>query len=76
MFRREQSNSTGGTFTHVKASFTGAGSVSSCSNPAGGVVELGFDKNVSDGVNIYAKCRDEPEEIGLFGDEVVVNCAP
>jgi len=27
MFRREQSNSTGGTFTHVEASFTGAGSV-------------------------------------------------
>lgn len=25
MFRREQSNSTGGTFTHVRASFTGAG---------------------------------------------------
>jgi len=27
MFRREQSNSTGGTFTHVEASFTGAGFV-------------------------------------------------
>ena len=30
MFRREQSNSTGGTFTHVETSFTGAGSVTSC----------------------------------------------
>jgi hypothetical protein len=29
MFRREQSNSTGGTCTHAEASFTGAGSVSS-----------------------------------------------
>ncbi len=77
----------------------------------GGVVELDFDKSISDGVNIYAK-RDgdvsvtaptrraevrrrrmlvatKPElreykavyvqsdaEIGLFSDEVVVNCAP
>src|SRR5439155_16997598 len=32
MFRREQSNSTGGTCTHVETSFTGAGSVTSCSN--------------------------------------------
>jgi len=31
MFRREQSNSPGGSFTHVEASFTGAGSVISCS---------------------------------------------
>ena len=78
---------------------------------SGGVVELDFDKSISDGVNIYAKrdgdadfvflaCRaavrrrrmlvaTEPElreykavyvqsdaEIGLFSDEVVVNCAP
>ncbi|SRR6266542_2669451 len=81
---------------------------------SGGVVELDFDKSISDGVNIYAK-RDgdadfvflapdtasphidnrpllvgtKPElreykavyvlsdaEIGLFSDEVVVNCAP
>src|SRR6266705_1062490 len=80
----------------------------------GGVVELDFDKSISDGVNIYAKrdgdsdfvflARDtaspyidnrpllvatKPElreykavyvqsdaEIGLFSDEVVVNCAP
>ncbi len=79
----------------------------------GGVVELDFDKSISDGVNIYAKrdgdadfvflARDtaspyidnrpllvatKPElreykavyvqsdaEIGLFSDEVVVNCA-
>jgi len=79
-----------------------------------GVVELDFDKSISDGVNIYAKrdgdadfvflARDnaspyidnrlllvatKPElceykavyvlsdaEIGLFSDEVVVNCAP
>ena len=81
---------------------------------SGGVVELDFDKSISDGVNIYAKrdgdadfvflARDtaspyidnrplfvatKPElreykavyvqsdaEIGLFSDEVVVNCAP
>src|SRR6266536_3090997 len=91
---------------------------------SGGVVELDFDKSISDGVNIYAKrdgdadfvflaCRagvgrrrardtaspyidnrpllaaSQPElreykcvyvqsdaEIGLFSDEVVVNCAP
>src|SRR5206468_3719273 len=80
----------------------------------GGVVQLDFDKSISDGVNIYAKrdgdadfvflARDtaspyidnrpllvatKPElreykavyvqsdaEIGLFSDEVVVNCAP
>jgi len=80
----------------------------------GGVVELDFDKSISDGVNLYAKrdgdadfvflARDtaspyidnrpllvatKPElreykavyvqsdaEIGLFSDEVVVNCAP
>src|SRR5438128_5145345 len=80
----------------------------------GGVVELDFDKSISDGVNIYAKrdgdadfvflARDtaspyidnrpllvatKPElreykavyvqsdaELGLFSDEVVVNCAP
>ena len=30
MFRREQSNSTGGTFTHVETSFTGAGFVAFC----------------------------------------------
>ena len=80
---------------------------------SGGVVELDFDKSISDGVNIYAKrdgdadfvflARDtaspyidnrpllvatKPElreykavyvqsdaEIGLFSDEVVVNCA-
>ncbi len=80
----------------------------------GGVVELDFDKSISDGVNIYAKrdgdadfvflardtaspyidnrpllAVDKPElleykavyvlsdaEIGLFSDEVVVNCAP
>ena len=80
----------------------------------GRVVELDFDKRISDGVNIYAKrdgdadfvflARDtaspyidnrpllvatKPElceykavyvqngaEIGLFSDEVVVNCAP
>jgi len=79
-----------------------------------GVVQLDFDKSVSDGVNIYAKRGDEPdftflardtaspyidnrpllvatkpelreykcvyvlndEEIGLFSDDVVVNCAP
>ena len=79
-----------------------------------GVVELDFDKSISDGVNIYAQrdgdadfvflARDtaspyidnrlllvatKPElreykavhvlsdaEIGLFSDEVVVNCAP
>src|SRR6266446_1913219 len=79
---------------------------------SGGVVELDFDKSISDGVNIYAKrngdadfvflARDtaspyidnrpllavgKPElreykavyvqsdaEIGLFSDEVVVNC--
>src|SRR5438094_10351722 len=79
-----------------------------------GVVELDFDKSISDGVNIYAKrdgdadfvflARDtaspyidnrpllvatKPElreykavyvqsdaEIGLFSDDVVVNCAP
>src|SRR6266581_945668 len=41
----------------------------------GGVVELDFDKSISDGVNIYAK-RDGDAEIGLFSDEVVVNCAP
>jgi hypothetical protein len=88
-------------------------SVPSCSIPRG-VVELDFDKSISDGVNIYAKrdgdadfvflARDtaspyidnrsllavgKPElreykavyvqsdaEIGLFSDEVVVNCAP
>ncbi len=38
----------------------------------GGVVELDFDKSVSDGVNIYAK-RGDGAEIGLFSDEVVVN---
>src|SRR5437667_12525458 len=83
---------------------------------SGGVVEVDFDKSISDGVNIYAKrdgdadfvflARDtaspyidnpdasglvatKPElreykavyvqsdaEIGLFSDEVVVNCAP
>jgi len=81
---------------------------------SGGVVELDFDKSISDGVNIYAKrdgdadfvflARDtaspyidnrpllvatKPElreykavyvrsdaEIGLFSDEVVMNCAP
>ena len=81
---------------------------------SGGVVELDFDKSISDGVNIYAQrdsdadfvflARDtaspyidnrlllvatKPElreykavyvqsgaEIGLFSDEVVVNCAP
>src|SRR5437016_9611964 len=82
---------------------------------SGGVVELDFDKSISDGVNIYANpegfrgdfvflARDtaspyidnrpllvatKPElreykavyvqsdaEIGLFSDEVVVNCAP
>ena len=81
---------------------------------SGGVVELDFDKSISDGVNIYAKrdgdadfvflARDtaspyidnrpllvatKPElreykavyvqsdaEIGLFSNEVVVNCAP
>ena len=92
---------------------------------SGGVVELDFDKSISDGVNIYAKrdgdadfiflaCRAEVRrrrvrdtaspyidnrlpalhslgdggreykavyvqsaaEIGLFSDEVVVNCAP
>src|SRR5947208_17012512 len=32
VFRREQPNSTGGTCTHVQASFPGAGSVVSCSN--------------------------------------------
>jgi len=80
----------------------------------GGVVELDFDKSISDGVNIYSNrgteadftflARDtvqpyvdnrpllaagKPElreykcvyvqsdaEIGLFSDEVVVNCAP
>ncbi len=80
----------------------------------GGVVELDFDKSISDGVNIYAKrdgdadfvflARDTASpyidnrpllvatkselreykavyvqsdaEIGLFSDEVVVNCAP
>ena len=80
----------------------------------GGVVELDFDKSISDGVNLYSKrdgdadfiflARDtaspyidnrpllvvgKPElreykavyvqsdaEIGLFSDEVVVNCAP
>src|SRR6266404_3598440 len=80
----------------------------------GGVVQLDFDKSISDGVNIYAKRGDEPdftflardtaspyidnrpllvatkpelreykcvyvlndEEIGLFSDDVVVNCAP
>ena len=31
VFRREQPNSTGGTRTHVQASFPGAGSVASCS---------------------------------------------
>ena len=30
LFRREQSNSTGGTFTHVETSFTGAGFVPFC----------------------------------------------
>ena len=30
VFRREQPNSTGGTCTHVQASFPGAGSVTSC----------------------------------------------
>ena len=81
---------------------------------SGGVVELDFDKSISDGVNIYAKrdgdvdfvflARDTASpyidnrpllvatkpglreykavyvqsdaEIGLFSDEVVVNCAP
>ena len=79
---------------------------------SGGVVELDFDKSISDGVNIYAKrdgdadfvflARDtaidnrlpalhrlgdggreykavyvqSDAEIGLFSDEVVVNCAP
>jgi len=82
---------------------------------SGGMVELDFDKSISDGVNIYANpegfrgylvflARDtaspyidnrpllvatKPElreykavyvqsdaEIGLFSDEVVVNCAP
>ena len=89
---------------------------------SGGVVELDFDKSISDGVNIYANpegfrgdfvflaCRAEVRrrraplsglstissqpstiqrlreykavyvqsdaEIGLFSDEVVVNCAP
>ncbi len=38
----------------------------------GGVVQLDFDKSVSDGVNIYAK-RGDGAEIGLFSDEVVVN---
>ena len=77
----------------------------------GGVVELDFDKSISDGVNIYAKrdgdadfiflarcsgpstINSQPStihqlreykavyvqsdaEIGLFSDEVVVNCAP
>ena|SRR5947209_4814669 len=41
----------------------------------GGVVELDFDKSISDGVNIRAK-RDGDAEIGLFSDEVVVNCEP
>ena len=58
----------------------------------GGVVELDFDKSISDGVNIYNRpllVATKPElreykavyvlsdaEIGLFSDEVVVNCAP
>ena len=41
----------------------------------GGVVEPDFDKSITDGVNIYAKC-DGDAEIGLFSDEVVLNCAP
>lgn len=35
VFRREQSNSTGGTLTHVHASFPGAGSVGSCKSCLG-----------------------------------------
>jgi hypothetical protein len=54
-------------------------SVPSCSllfkSDPGGVVELDFDKSVTDGVNIYAKC-DGDAEIGLFSDEVAVNFAP
>ena len=75
-----------------------------------GVVELDFDKSISDGVNIYAKRDGDADfvflalhrqlrlpalhslgdggreykairiladaEIGLFSDEIVVNCAP
>ena len=70
-----------------------------------GVVQLDFDKSISDGVNIYDKrdgdsrcsglstINSQPStiqqlreykavyvqsdaEIGLFSDEVVVNCAP
>ena len=93
--------------TTAKPTLTGA-------DQTGGVVELDFDKSLSDGVNIYGKRGTEPdftflardtaspyvdnrpllaagkpelreykavyvqsdEEIGLFSDEVVVNCAP
>ncbi len=41
----------------------------------GGAVKLDFDKSITDGVNLYAK-RDGDAEIGLFSDEVVVNCVP
>ncbi len=41
MLRREQSNSTGGTFTHAKTSFTGAGFVSFSSKPPGTYAEPG-----------------------------------
>jgi hypothetical protein len=60
----------------------GAGKENLCSlcsllfkSDPGGVVELDFDKSVTDGVNIYAKC-DGDAEIGLFSDEVAVNFAP
>ena len=62
----------------------------------GGVVELDFDKSISDGVNIFPNYQlstlqlstnkrlreykavyvQSDAEIGLFSDEVVVNCAP
>ena len=41
----------------------------------GGRDELDFDQTISDGLNIYSLRGDEVE-IGLFSDEVVVNCAP
>ena len=45
MFRREQSNSTGGTFTHVETSFTGAGFVIFCGF-ARSFVENGLQRDV------------------------------
>jgi len=53
MFRREQSNSTDGTFTHVEVSFTGAGRIS------GGV---GAGRSILSATRLALSVLDKPPD--------------